>query len=103
MSQGTRGSFSYPFPGHLDAATTWLGNTTSMPLAKMGTSDPLPGSLCTQISPLGVPQNSGLSTKVPCATEEKRREKQGTYLEVLSFKNYIRNLQNVYMTLSYLH
>lgn len=29
VSQGTIGSFSYPFPGHLDAAAPWLGNATS--------------------------------------------------------------------------
>lgn len=29
VSQGTIGSFSYPFPGHLDAAASWLGNAAS--------------------------------------------------------------------------
>lgn len=63
----------------------------------MGTSDPLPGSLCIHISPPGVPENSGLSTK-----KEKRCGRGGGYLAVLSFKYYIRNTRTTYMMLSLL-
>lgn len=62
----------------------------------METSDPLPGSPCTQISPPGIPRSSKLPTQV-ARTAEGRCGVVEADLEGPTFKYYIRNTRNIYM------
>lgn len=117
LSQGKTGPFLCPFLGHLGAAATWLGNATRADQECMcaclkqrgGTSDPLPGSICTQISP-GSPTELRTFHQGALNCRRKKpwkewcvcsRARVHAYIfEGLSFKNYIRNMQNIYMILS---